>query len=234
MIIWLTVYSATALLVCVRLLFYANRLFDWADWQFNRKQILSKVMSRVFLWPFFLISPKQLFKPAFKFKPGPFFMEDEAALARIQAAFMSKPPPCGRTISFSGEHGWSSVKGEFLFSSQVAHEFAVNKWRGDNALPSIRGTIWWLALGDKTLGENTPVPEMLTNFDKIAQALIDAGVGQVRCPECNKIYEVTEIITESRMLGSSGYKFLNCPNSHLLMSYEYIHYCFKRPDSEKN
>lgn len=127
LLITVSVYSATALLVCVRLLLYANDNFDWADWQFNRKQLLNKVMLRVFLWPFFLISPKQLIKPVFKFKPGPFFMEDEAALARKQAAFMSKPPPCGRTISFTGEHGWSSVKGEFLFRSQVAHEFSVNK-----------------------------------------------------------------------------------------------------------
>jgi hypothetical protein len=231
---WLTGYSTVALLVCVRLLYYTSKELDWADWQINRSQILNKVMFRVFLWPFFLIIPKQLIKPVFKYKPGPFSMEDEAALARKHAAFMNIPPPCGRTISLTGESGWSTIKGEFLFPSHLAQEYAVAKWRADKSLPGIRGAIWWLALRDDNLGENTPVPEMLRNFDKIAQDMIDAGVGQARCPECNKIFEVTEIITESRMLGSSGYKFLNCPNDHFLMSYEYIHFCFKRPDSFYN
>lgn len=228
----MAIYSTIALLVCGKLLYYANNKYDAVDWHLNRNQILNKVMRRVFLWPFFMLSPNQLIKPVFKFKPGPYSMVDEAALARKQAAFMSNPPPCGRTISFSGECGWSSAKGEFIFPSQVAHEFAVNKWRKDKALPSIRGAIWWLALRDDKLGESTPVPEMLMHFDKIAQDMIDAGIGQVHCPECNKIYAVTEIVSDTPRLGSFVYKFLNCPENHLLMSYEYAHFHFKRPENE--
>lgn len=228
---WVAIYSTIALLICGRLLYYTNKKYDWADWQFNRNKLLNKVMRRVFLWPFFLVAPKQLIKPAFNFKPGEFCGEDGAELARKRTDFMDNPPPCGSTISFSGEHGWSSVKGEFLFPASVAHEFAVKKWRENRKLPGMRGTIWWLGLRDDALGEKTPVPEILMNFDKIAQDMIDADVGQVRCPECNQIYAVSEIVAETSSMGSqvccsTVWKFLKCPENHVLMSYEYMRLFF--------
>ena len=231
---WVAIYSIIALLICGRLLYYASNKYDWADWQFNRNQILNRIMRRVFLWPFFLVAPKQLIKPAFDFKHGEFCGEDGAELARKRTDFMDNPPPCGSTISFSGEHGWSSIKGEFLFPASIAHEFAVRKWRGDRTLPGIRGAIWWLGLRDGTLGEKTPVPELLPNFDRVAHDMIDAGVGQVRCPECNKIYMASEIVSETSNIGSGGccqtaWRFLNCPEKHVLMSYEYMRLYLKRP-----
>ncbi len=231
---WLAIYSIIALLICGRLLYYANNKYDWADWQFNRNQILGRIMRRVFLWPVFLVAPKQLIKPVFDFGHGSFLGEDEAELARKRATYMDNPPPCGSTISISGECGWTSIKGEFLFSSQEAHGFAVKKWREDRTLPGIRGAIWWLGLRDDTLGEKTPVPEILPNFDRVVHDMIDAGVGQVRCHDCNKIYAVTEIVSETSSPGSGGccttvWRFLNCPEKHVLMSYEYMRLHLKRP-----
>lgn len=236
---WAAVYSTVALLICVRLLYYTNKQYDWADWQFNRNKILNKVMRRVFLWPFFLVAPRELIKPAFDFTPGEFSGEDEAELARKQTTFMGNPPPCGSTISFSGDQGWSSIKGEFLFPSQIAHEFAIRKWRDDKKLPGMRGAIWWLATHDDSLMENTPVPKILMNFDQIAQDMIDAGVGQVRCPECDKIYAVSDITPETSKIGSLScgstvWKSLKCPDGHVLMSYEYMRLYFGHSKSDSS
>lgn len=230
---WLAIYSTIALLISCWLLYYANQKYDWFDWQLNRTRMLNKVMLRALLWPFFLVAPKQLIKPVFDFKPDKFEGRDEAELARKRAAFMDNPPPCGNTISFSGECGWSKDKGEFLFPADVAHEFAVKKWRKDRTLSGIRGAIWWLGLRDEALAETTPVPEMLENFDQIARDLIDAGVGQVRCPECNKIYAMTDIISETPSFDlrpcSSVWKFINCPEGHGLMNYEYMRIYIGQP-----
>lgn len=230
-----SVYSGVALMVCVRLLYAASRKYDWADWQFNRDQILNRVMLRVFLWPFFLVVPRQLTSPDFNFKPNSIFLEDVAERARKRSAFMDNPPPCSSTISVSGMHGWTSTKGEFLFQASAAHEFALKKWREDRNLPGLRGAIWWLGQRDDGLGEKTPVPEILLNFDRIVHDMIDAGVGQVRCPECNRIYAVTEIVSETSSTGSQAccstvWKFLKCPEKHDLMSYEYMRLYFKRPE----
>lgn len=229
-------YSGVALMVCVRLLYAASRKYDWADWQFNRDQILNKVMLRVFLWPFFLVAPRQLINPAFDFKPGEFCGADGAELARKRTGFMDNPPPCGSTISVTGMHGWTNIKGEFLFPASAAHEFALKKWREDRKLPGLRGAIWWLGLRNDDLGEKTPVPEILLNFDRIVHDMIDAGVGQARCPECNRIYAVTEIVSETSNTGSQAccstvWKFLKCPENHDLMSYEYMRLYFKRPEA---
>ena len=234
---WAAIYSTVALLICARLLYYTNKQYDWADWQFNRNKIFGKVMRRVFLWPFFLATPRQLIKPSFNFTPSGFFDEDGAELARKQTDFMGNPPPCGSTISFSGDQGWSSIKGVFLFPSQIAHEFAIRKWRDDKKLPGIRGAIWWLATHDDSLMENTPVPKILMNFDQIAQDMIDAGVGQVRCPECDKIYEVSEITPETSKIDSLSccstvWKSLKCPEDHMLMSYEYMRLFFGHSKSD--
>ncbi len=221
-------YSTIALLICCQLLYYAHLKYDWCDWQINRQQILSKVMRRVFLWPFYLVCPKQLINPIFDFKPSGYDWEDPADLARRRYAFMDNPPSCGSTISISGECGWASAKGEFLFPSQVAHAFAVKKWRENRTLPGLRGTIWWLGLRDDALGEKSPVPELLINFDKIVNEMIDAGVGQARCPECNTIYSMTEIVSETASFISYVYRFLKCPEGHILMRYEFIHLFTKR------
>ncbi len=230
-----SVYSVVALMVCVRLLYAASQKYDWADWQFNRDQILNKVMLRVFLWPFFLVAPRQLISPGFDFKHVSIFPEDEAKLARKRAAFMDNPPSCGNTISVSGSMGWTDAKGEFLFPSSVAHEFALKKWGEDRNLPGLRGTIWWLGLRNDDLGEKTPVPSILQNFDNIVHDMIDAGVGEVHCPECNKIYPVAEVVEETSNIGSKErcstvWKFLECPQKHVLMSYEYMRVYFKHPE----
>jgi hypothetical protein len=68
--------------------------------------------------------------------------------------------------------------------------------------------------------------------------MIDAGIGQVRCPECNQIYAVSEIVTETSGMGSqvccsTVWKFLKCPENHVLMNYEYMRFFFghSRKDS---
>lgn len=230
-----SVYSSVAIMVCARLVYFANKKYDWADWHFNHNQILNGVMVRALLWPFFLIAPKQLISPNLDFKPGSIFPEDEAKLARKRAAFMDNPPSCGNTISVSGSMGWTDAKGEFLFPSSVAHEFALKKWREDRNLPGLRGAIWWLGLRNDDLGEKTPVPSILQNFDNIVHDMIDAGVGEVHCPECNKIYLVAEVVQETSNIGakercSTVWKFLECPQKHVLMSYEYMRVYFKRPE----
>lgn len=230
MLQWLAIYASAALLVGCRLLSYANKNLDSFDWVLNRRELLRKIFRSVIFWPLLVFIPNKLIRPKFQFT-GNFLVGDAAVDERKRAAFMNKPPLCGKTVSYrpSSAHGWAHGNGEFLFSASDAQNAAVTKWRGDPNLPGIRGTIWWLALRDENVSETPHVPDMLVNFDKVALDMIDAKLGQVKCPECNKIYSNSELDRYTDGM-PTVFEHIVCPAKHELYVYELIHFFLKREE----
>lgn len=229
---WLAIYTSAALLVGCRLLSYANKNLDSFDWILNRRELLRKIFRSVIFWPLLFFKPAKLIRPKFQFA-GNFLVGDAAVDERKRAAFMNKPPFCGKTVSYrpSSAHGWAHGNGEFLFSASDAQNAAVTKWRGNPNLPGIRGAIWWLALRDENVSETTPVPDMLVNFNKVALDMIDTKLGQVKCPECNKIYSNSELDRYTEGM-PTVYEHIICPAKHELFIYELMHFCLRRGEDD--
>ena len=212
------------------MLSYANLHLDSFDWVLNRRELLKKILLSVIFWPLLVFKPAKLIRPKFKFT-GNFLVGDAAVDERKRATFMNKPPPCGKTVSYrpSTVSGWAHGNGEFLFSASDAQNVAVIKWRGDPNLPGIRGAIWWLALRDEGVAETTPVPDMLVNFDKVALDMIDAKLGHVKCPECNKIYSNSELDRYTDGM-PAVFEHIICPAKHELFIYELMHFFLRREE----
>ena len=227
---WLAIYTTAALLVGYRLLSYANHHLDSFDWVLNRRELLKKILLSVIFWPLLVFKPAKLIRPKFQFV-GNFLVGDAAVDERKRAVFMNKPPLCGKTVSYrpSSTAGWAHGNGEFLFSASDAQNIAVEKWRNDPNLPGIRGAIWWLALRDDGVAETTPVPDMLVNFDKVALDMIDAKLGQVKCPECNKIYSNSELDRYTDGM-PTVFEHIICPAKHELYIYELMHFFLRRDE----
>lgn len=237
---WLAIYTFVALLVGYRLLSQANHHLDSFDWVLNRHELLRKIFLSVLFWPLLVFKPAKLIRPIFQFS-GDFLGRNPAVDERKRAKFMSQPPLCGKTVSYRPPllfPGWKNVNGEFLFSASDAQSTAVTKWRSDPNLPGIGGAIWWLALRDESIAETAPVPDILVNFDKIALDMIDAKLGQVICPECNKTYFNSELDSFTTKCVRTVYKHFICPAKHELFVYELMHFFLKRvednTEEEKN
>jgi len=70
---------------------------------------------------------------------------------------------------------------------------------------------------------------MLVNFDKVALDMIDAKLGQVKCPECNKIYSSSELDRYTDGM-PTVFEHIICPAKHELFIYELMHFFLRREE----
>lgn len=157
----------------------------------------------------------------------------QADLARLRSAFMEQPPPCAAMVSYRP----SNLKGtghgaEFLFRAADVEAIAGKNAQEFPAFEGMGATVRWTSLRDESITVPTPVSALLVNFDYIAEGMIEAGMGQVRCPACDKIYSVSELERKMEGLGlvASGWLSANylCPSQHSLLYRQVIHVMRKR------
>ena len=230
----LYVYVAVASLFAIWMGWHMYSTLDRFDWDFRRSDIWLSFGLLTIFWPLVMIfKPSELMKPNFGYRTS-MLNFDYAETTRQRVKFMENPPPCGSTVTYRtvGDDS-KSASAVFYFSSAsvetMAKEINQNHYKG---LLGMNGAALWTSLRTESVTEPTEVPELLVNFDHIADGLIEAGHGQVRCLACNKTYTTTELTRESSFIGGRLLAHYSCPAKHWLLSHEIAHFMFKRNDDE--
>jgi hypothetical protein len=183
---------------------------------------------RVVFWPLIItFNPSTIISPEFGCKPARF--TDYAELVRQQTKFMESPPACGSTVTYRAYNCYAEKSNAiFLFNAEVAREMAEIVVKDYQSLQGMHAAIRWTSLRNDAITTPTEVPDLLVNFDHIAEGLIEAGHGQVACLACNKTYATSEVTRKSGFIGGWLLAHYMCPAQHWLLSREIAHFMFKR------
>lgn len=206
---------------------------DKYDWAYYRSEIWLDFWMRLITWPLAIIFKPGIFlRPSFKQKS---FGGDQADCHRQKVRFMESPPLCGVMVSYRPDSKANEKEStEFNFRAADVEEFARKIIDESPRVEGIRSAARWTSCRDESILSPTLVPEILPNFSMIAEDLIVAGLGQVRCPECDKTYTASEISCESSGIYfvRSGwvYNFLICPFRHKLLGWEVMHLLLRRQE----
>lgn len=233
----LYVYIAVAMLFAAWMGWHMYRTLDRFDWAYRRSEIwVSFGLKTIFWLPIMIFKPSELITPEFGYRPGMLEI-DFAETTRQRVKFMENPPPCGSTVVYRtvGDDSKSTSALLYFRSASVeamAKEINQNHYKG---LLGMNGAALWASLRNESVTEPTEVPELLVNFDHIAEGLIEAGHGQVRCLACEKVYSASELERESigfPASARSGWIYANyiCPARHSLLLREVMHIMRRMPD----
>jgi hypothetical protein len=232
--LFLELYGAGMLLLACWLGWNMHRKLDRYDWHYYRSDIWINFWLHLIFWPILIIfAPSSLCRPTFSFGRS---WGDLAERERQQVTFMESPPLCGVTVSYSPDNAdGTHSKAEFLFSAADVEKAAEKIALESPHLVGMKGAMRWTSQRNASIAGPTPVPEILPNFDYIAEALIEAGTGEVKCPQCCKTYSVSELErkTSSTQLVTSGWIFANflCSAGHSLLLREVAHLLLRRNDA---
>jgi hypothetical protein len=229
-------YLAVALLFAIWMGWHMYRTLDIFDWDCRRSDIWLSFGLLTIFWPLVMIfKPSELMKPNFGYRPSMIGL-DFAERTRQRIKFMENPPPCGSTITYRTDGDNSKSSGAvFYFSATNVHLMAERIGKDYTSLEGMFGAVRWTSLRDEAVTEPIEVPDLLVNFDHIADGLIEAGLGQVRCLACEKVYSVSELERKSVGLPASarsGWVYANyiCPARHSLLFREVMHIMRRMPD----
>ncbi len=221
MIILYAYFAVAALLACWFGFNMHNKL-DQYDWHYHQPDFWLTLI----FWPLIaVLRPRKLYMPAFKYDQ---FWGDAAECARQRISFMENPPPCASTVVYRAFGDDKERNGIFYFSAANVQAMAEHMRKEHTSLEGMHGAARWTSLRDESLAVPTEVPELLVNFDHIAEELIKAGHGQVCCLACEKIYSVSELERKSigfPTSGRSGWIYANfiCPARHSLLLRQVMH-----------
>lgn len=220
-------YVALATVLASWLGFNIHNKLDQYDWHYHRGDIWVDFWLTLIFWPVFaVLRPSKLYLPAFKHDQ---FLGDAAECARQRISFMENPPPCASTVIYRAfRDGDKEQNGIFYFSAANVQVMAEHLSKEHTSLEGMYGAARWTSLRDESISEPTEVPELLVNFDHIAEELIEYGHGQVRCLACEKSYSVSELERKSigfPTSGRSGWIYANfiCPARHSLLLRQVMH-----------
>lgn len=234
--IMLYVYIAVALFFAAWMGWHMNRTLDRFDWAYRHSEIwVSFGLKTIFWLPMMLFKPSELITPEFEYRPSMLNI-DFAETTRQRVKFMENPPPCSSTVTYRTAGDDSKDAGAvFYFSAINVHLMAEHIGKDHTSLEGMLGAARWTSLRDEAVTEPTEVPNLLVNFDHIAEGLIEAGHGQVRCLACEKVYSVSELERESIGFPASArsswiYANYICPARHSLLLREVMHIIKRMPD----
>jgi hypothetical protein len=227
----LSIYLGFTLLLAAWLGWNMYRKLDRFDWAYNKMEIWIGFCMTLLLWPVLLLtSPKKLLSSDMR-PSGGILNIDYADVIRKRAQFMENPPPCGELVRYRVPNRDGKESGaEFFFSAAAVESIANHIAHESPGIIGMRGAEKWASLRDEVIPEPTLVPEILVNFDAIAEKLIESGIGQVRCRDCNKTYPVTDLTMNTE--GIIGWIYANylCPARHSLLYREVMRLFLKRND----
>ncbi|WP_019531296.1 hypothetical protein [Dasania marina] len=226
------VYLLGMLAVSLRLLYVMLFNLDRYDYRYNRVDIAVVFILSNVLWPLFLRKPRLLFSPEDLFKPE-FF--DMAAITRNKDKLFENVPLCTNTILYrQGIGRCSTTYGEFVFDADDVEEVLNNKLvKNKHLYSNDEGAIaFWLNRRDKSNNTVCEAPRLWSRFSLLADELLRAGMGSVRCVECEMSIDIKTLVKNDTS-GNPGWNFnkLECPNKHLLLEVETMH-ILMRKDSE--
>lgn len=233
----LYIYVVVALIFAAWMSWHMYRTLDRFDWGSRRTDIWLSFGLLTIFWPLVMIfKPSELMKPNFGYRPS-MLNVDFAERTRQRIKFMENPPACGSTVTYrtAGDNS-KSTGAIFYFSATNVHLMAKHMSEEWPNLEGMHGAARWTSLRNELVTTPTEVPDLLVNFDNIADSLIEAGHGQVRCLACEKVYSVSELARKPVGFpapGCSGWVYANfiCPARHSLLFREVMHIMMRRmPD----
>ena len=156
-------------------------------------------------------------------------MDNYTNLALQRTAFMQNPPLCSAVVRYKTINlDTKESLADFFFSASKVNASANTIMLDTSSLTGMNAAAYWSSLRNETLKEPTDVPELLVNFDHIAENLIDAGHGEVMCHECNKMYSVQDLKRKPEWNCGWLCAHYLCTAQHSLLFREVAHFMFKR------
>lgn len=149
-------------------------------------------------------------------------------LEKQQIEFMMNPPPCGETVEFRISDAHDGLVGSiYWFDAGDVQTAAKKMIKHDPRMTGLRELAKWTSMRDAGQPSPSLVSPLLSTFSHIAFELIEAGKGQVLCPQCERLYQATDLDEGDRMNGGYFSKTFSCPEKHELINRLEMHIMFK-------
>jgi len=221
-------YLAGALLVASRLGWHMLRRLDGYDWHFNKLQIWTTFIFFSVLWPLTAFRPKALLSPSTLFEDD----YDLAARTRTRDQLWTTPPACEAIVTYKPENEeGDETFGEFHFHASNVERFLLEKLQEHPHLARDEegALLNWVQSRNEAQHHLTPVPSAWTRFKYVADDLIRAGEGKVRCLQCRETFPTGALVPKDDR-GRPGWNFarLICPRGHPLLVIEAVHLLMKK------
>lgn len=228
----LWIYCSGTMLLAIWLGYNMYRHLDHFDWAYRSQSIWFDFWATLILWPFLVfLNPRKLLFPSRRTSSLE-LNADYIDVQRRRAKFLENPPPCAETVCYQPSNAdGDGLRAEFYFPADAVGRLAREISFESPGMVGMQGAVRWVSARDSSLVEPSVVPEILVNFDYIADRLISEGIGQVRCHHCQKDYSTQELSMETEMKGNWVYANFMCPLKHSLMYREVMHFYRKRNDS---
>jgi hypothetical protein len=135
----------------------------------------------------------------------------------------------GSRVSYSPSNLDGTIaSSKFMFEVASVKRIAEKVFQEHPAITGMKAISNWTSNSDDNISIITTAPELIDDFNHVANGLIRSGHGQVDCHECNKIYDVSELEYQTKMLGSWGYINYQCQSGHSLLLLRDIHLMWSR------
>lgn len=142
--------------------------------------------------------------------------------------------PCGEVIRFRQDHArfGEETFGEFLFSAAAVEKVLIARLRESPHLANNDegAMVNWVHRRDRYSDAPTDVPPLWSRFQYVADELIRAGKGKVRCRKCDETFPTGSLIPKDdrgrpgwnfgRLLCLHGHNLLIVERAHILMRHE--------------
>lgn len=225
--VFLYIYLVGAVLVALRLAWHIRYRLDKYDHQFG--DVRGTFWLDVVFWPLWLaFNPGGLIHPVF---PAERWHGGRAEAEREIDRLEANPPPCSAFVRYAPKHDeHGACDSEFVFDA--AELLAVMEQRLAELPPKQQGRFPgianWLRQRDATRLDPVDAPAAWDDwFLKIATGMMNRGLGQVRCGQCNAIIPQERITLDHEPKGLKGsgwrYSIWCCPQGHKLLTKDAIH-----------
>ncbi|MBT3472104.1 MAG: hypothetical protein HON27_14815 [Candidatus Marinimicrobia bacterium] len=231
------VYFSGLILVAVRIGWIMYSRLDVYDWHYYKLEIWIKYIFYQIFWPFLLLNPKRLIS-------GKGYFKHEFAGINIDLAeqdreldrLWSNPPPCSDILQYSASNYMYSDTSEamFYFSAQDIERVLKEKISNAPARAHDDEAIFkWVRQHNSNEPFSVPPSVWSKRFNYVVETLIDEGLGEAVCPECQSRFLMSQLVIEAEW-GRPGWNFKKvfCPNKHRLAMIDYVHLNISPKDPE--
>ena len=225
----LYLYFTGLILVAIRIGWIMYSRLDAYDWHYYKSKIwIEFILSQIF-WPFLLLNLKRLISGTGYFKREIAGIScDWAARDRERDRLWSNPPPCGDIVQYSARNYIYSDYSDamFYFDAQdieraLKEKISSNpKWEQEDE----GAILQWVRQHNSSEPFSVPPSDWCHRFNYVVETLIDEGLGEAECPECQSRFLMSQLVVEAEW-GRPGWNFKKvfCPNNHRLAMIDYVH-----------
>lgn len=215
------IYAAIGILLAVWFVFLAATQLDRFDWaKLDKLEAIGFLVLSAVAWPMVVIKVPKSLRSIRALAPVDY---RTAAYMREVDRLTKDPPHCSSMIRHCQYENGVKVAEHFFSPADIVKTIENSEKRYWGAQPDDYKILAWTKSAD--MADHVPVdtPWVWNGFELLADEMLRAALGSVRCFLCGKTYSAKELTADSETAASGWIRNRQrCPEKHLVLDYDFI------------